>query len=332
MSAAARRIEPDRAGRTPIVGLAVDSVFATDLLDHRTRGTAAEFGRAVEEAGVDFLVFGRDRLSASHPDTPTLDPTVAAVVLARHTTDVGIVVAAAVGGVNIRTTSPRRLASVDHGSRGGRVGWLVGTVDRTEPHADAVWVDADPLDATADAVTVVRSLWGGSWPATSIVRDRSRGVCSWTPAVLSISTTTGGSIEWRDRSTSPSPRRSGLRCSGHLATKGGRTGGRPRRDVVVVADAEAAARYRASLGSVVRSQVLLADVTWAEGREPVDASLTDGGYSCTGGTSDTWSRVIDAVARPPQPDRRRVTLRERLGGLAVPEPETVGVRLAFPVA
>ncbi|WP_072812907.1 LLM class flavin-dependent oxidoreductase [Rhodococcus zopfii] len=325
MSAAARRIEPDRAGRTPIVGLAVDSVFATDLLDHRTRGTAAEFGRAVEEAGVDFLVFGRDRLSASHPDTPTLDPTVAAVVLARHTTDVGIVVAAAVGREHPYNVA-RRLASVDHGSR-GRVGWLVGTVDRTEPHADAVWVDADPLDATADAVTVVRSLWG-SWPATSIVRDRSRGVFVDSGRIVHIDHDGVYRVAGPLNVPEPpqvrppvfwSPRDEGEeQVAGRVA------------DVVVVADAEAAARYRASLGSVVRSQVLLADVTWAEGREPVDASLTDG-VLVHGGTSDTWSRVIDAVARPPQPDRRRVTLRERLG-LAVPEPETVGVRLAFPVA
>ncbi|MFF0816038.1 LLM class flavin-dependent oxidoreductase [Rhodococcus sp. NPDC003318] len=309
----------------PIVGLAMDSAFAADLLDPRTPGTATEFGRGVDAAGIDFLLIGRDRLVAEGSDESTLDPTVAATVLARHTRRTGLVVTAAPGRDHPYNVA-RRLASLDHGSR-GRVGWLVGTADDAVPHSAAVWTGADPLEAAVDAVAVARSLWR-SWPADSIVDDRQRGVFARSDRIAYIDH--DGAYRVSGPLNVVEPPQSQLPV--FWAPRGERELQAARRvaDVVVVRDEDAAGRYRAAAPDPVREQALLVDVQWETGIGDRRTLTSSDGVLVHGATSDTWPDVLASIARPAA-EGPGVTLRD-LVGLPSPDLASPGVRFAFSVS
>ncbi|WP_124706961.1 LLM class oxidoreductase [Gordonia insulae] len=106
----------------------------------------------------------------------TVDPTVVATFAARHTTDLGYVVAAAAHRDHPYNLA-RRLLSLDHAT-GGRAGWFAADADT----AVALGTDADawtssPLGAehTAAAIDAVRTLWR-AWPLASVVADVNTGV------------------------------------------------------------------------------------------------------------------------------------------------------------
>lgn len=152
--------------RQPVLGIDLDTAVVADLLDPDGALPAAEFGALFDASGVDFVVLGGDLLDAD-ATTPgaTLDPSVAAAILATHTGRAGLVVPAAPGRQHPYNLA-RRLASLDH-LGGGRVGWLAGP--------ESLGGAPGGADATADAILVARKLWE-SWPADSIVADHERGV------------------------------------------------------------------------------------------------------------------------------------------------------------
>ncbi|MFE5700303.1 LLM class flavin-dependent oxidoreductase [Rhodococcus koreensis] len=325
MNAPAARDDSDLVSRHSIVGVAVDSAFAADLFDPRSPGTATEFGRAVDASDIDFLVLGADRLAPGRPDTPTLDSTVAATILARHTDRAGIVVTAASWREHPFNVA-RRLASLDHGSR-GRVGWLTGPVDHAAPAADAVWSSADPLDTAADAVAVARSLWG-SWPADSIVNDPVRGVFAESHRITYIDH--DGAYAVSGPLNVPEPPQGRPPVFWSPRDEWELDVARRVADVVVVSDEHAAASYRAAVDpDAARDRALLVDVHWTPDLDPVPGTAADG-VLVHGATRGTWKHVLAAVARRPIVGDPRVSLRDRLG-LGAPEPGNRGARSLFPV-
>lgn len=149
--------------------------IGSDGGERSTRGIAG-MARRLESAGVSYWVIGAGRaeVSAGHP--ASLDPCIVATVAARHSSDLGIVVAAAAHRDHPYNLA-RRLVSVDHAAH-GRVGWLA--LDYDHPSAlnspTDTWTGAE-LDAahTSDAVAAVRTLWR-TWPLESIVGDLGSGV------------------------------------------------------------------------------------------------------------------------------------------------------------
>ncbi|KWX22898.1 luciferase [Mycolicibacterium wolinskyi] len=143
--------------------------------DTTTRGIAA-LARRLESAGVSYWVIGAQRGEAPDAASVSLDPSVIATVAARHSTTLGLVVAAA-GHRDHPYNLARRLVSVDHAAQ-GRVGWLALDFDHTIAlnAATDTWTDAR-LDRhhTADVVSAVRTLWR-TWPLDSVVGDRVSGV------------------------------------------------------------------------------------------------------------------------------------------------------------
>lgn len=146
--------------------------------DGFARGVAG-LARRLEAAGVHYWVLGADRDKPAAPaDSPniSLDPSLLATVAARHSTDLGLVVAASAHRDHPYNLA-RRLLSVDHAAR-GRVGWFALDDDRRiglDAAAD-VWTGGvlGPPH-TAEAITAVRTLWR-TWPLESIVGDLGSGV------------------------------------------------------------------------------------------------------------------------------------------------------------
>jgi hypothetical protein len=143
--------------------------------DGPARGIAG-LARRLESAGVSYWVIGADRGEFSGRSTNSLDPSLVATIAARHSAELGIVVAAAAHRDHPYNLA-RRLLSVDHAAQ-GRVGWLALDYDHgiALNAATDTWTRA-ALGAshTADAIAAVRTLWR-TWPLESVVGDLSSGV------------------------------------------------------------------------------------------------------------------------------------------------------------
>lgn len=140
-------------------------------------GIAGLAGR-LESAGVSYWVIGAERGEANDVTVDGLDPSLLATIAARHTSRLGLVVAAAAHRDHPYNLA-RRLVSVDHAAH-GRIGWLALDFDHgiaLNATADT-WTGAD-LDAahTDDAVVAVRALWR-TWPLDSVLGDLDTGVFS----------------------------------------------------------------------------------------------------------------------------------------------------------
>lgn len=135
----------------------------------------AELAARLEAAGVSYWVIGAGR-DDTGPASVSLDASVIATIAARHSTRLGLVIAAAAHRDHPYNLA-RRLLSVDHAAQ-GRVGWFALDADRRIAlNAPADTWTGTALDAahTADAVLAVRALWR-SWPLESVVGDVATGV------------------------------------------------------------------------------------------------------------------------------------------------------------
>lgn len=155
------------------IELAGDGVAEEFFAASPVRGVAGLAGR-LESAGVHYWVIGADRAESS--SGAALEPTVLATVAARHSTDLGLVVAAAAHRDHPYNLA-RRLISVDHAAR-GRVGWLALDADRRvgldSPDTDTWTGTALDAEHTTDAVHAVQTLWQ-TWPLESVVGDHATG-------------------------------------------------------------------------------------------------------------------------------------------------------------
>ncbi|CRZ14781.1 LLM class flavin-dependent oxidoreductase [Mycolicibacterium neworleansense] len=146
-------------------------------LDAGVAGIAGLAG-SLETAGVSYWVIGADRGETNDVTVEGLDPSLLATIAARHTSRLGLVVAAAAHRDHPYNLA-RRLVSVDHAAH-GRVGWLALDFDHSIAlnASTDTWTGAD-LDAahTDDAVDAVRALWR-TWPLDSVVGDLDTGVFS----------------------------------------------------------------------------------------------------------------------------------------------------------
>lgn len=139
------------------------------------RGIAA-LARLLESFGVDYWVIGAERGEPADPERVSLDATLIATVAARHSSTLGLVVAAAAHRDHPYNLA-RRLLSVDHAAH-GRVGWLALDFDHALALNAAIdtWTGAELEFAhTTDAVDAVRTLWR-TWPLESLIGDRRTGV------------------------------------------------------------------------------------------------------------------------------------------------------------
>ncbi|GAA4385157.1 hypothetical protein GCM10023147_06630 [Tsukamurella soli] len=132
----------------------------------------------------DAVVLGADLVFDARPHVSAdgIDPTVAAITLAHHTVDLGLIVAASPQRDHPYNLA-RRLATIDHAS-GGRAGVLLVPRD---PHASpgSPWTRAAPDEAAADAARVLRELWR-SFPVDAIVADRATGVFAESHRIVAI--------------------------------------------------------------------------------------------------------------------------------------------------
>lgn len=165
----------------------------SSLTNGRVGGIASLAGR-LEAAGVSYWLIGAERGEKPVTKSATLDPSLVATVAARHSTDLGLVVAAAAHRDHPYNLA-RRLVSADHAA-GGRLGWLALDFD----HGIALnavtdtWTGATLAPAhTADAVDAVRTLWR-TWPLESVVGDRSGGVFADPSQIRRADVTRGYSI------------------------------------------------------------------------------------------------------------------------------------------
>ncbi len=154
--------------------------MAGDGLGRHDVGVAGIAGLAgqLETAGVSYWVIGAERGEANDVTAEGLDPSLLATVAARHTSRLGLVVAAAAHRDHPYNLA-RRLVSVDHAAH-GRVGWLALDFDQNIAlnATTDTWTGAE-LDAahTDDAIVAVRALWR-TWPLDSVVGDLDTGVFS----------------------------------------------------------------------------------------------------------------------------------------------------------
>jgi alkanesulfonate monooxygenase SsuD/methylene tetrahydromethanopterin reductase-like flavin-dependent oxidoreductase (luciferase family) len=297
--------------RHSVVGLHVDAAVVTELLDPRQPARREEFGRGIDESGIDFVVLGGDRLDAGQSSHATIDATVAATVLARHTTSVGLVVA----GAPVRDhpfNLARRLGSLDHGSH-GRAGWLIGS---------------GPVNAAVDAVSVVRKLWE-SWPADCIVDDAER--CFFAESERIVYIDHAGTFSVSGPLNVPEPPQRKPPVFWRPANEAELVAARRTADAVILADEDAVRRYRAHFDpDAARDQVVLTDRHWAPGGGSTLATEADG-VVFRGATTATLPALLDAVRREPILQDPRRTLRDRLG-LQTAETVLSGGRSAFPVS
>ncbi|MEN0136661.1 MAG: LLM class flavin-dependent oxidoreductase [Rhodococcus sp. (in: high G+C Gram-positive bacteria)] len=308
--------------RHTVVGLHLDATVVTHVLDPREPARREEFGRRIDEAGIDFLVLGGDRVVTGASAHPAIDATVAATVLARHTRSVGLVVAGAVVRDHPFNLA-RRIGSLDHGSR-GRAGWLAQTSDRSA----GSWATADPVDAAADAVSVVRKLWE-SWPGDSIVDDAERGIFADSERIVHIDHS--GIFSVSGPLNVPEPPQRKPPVFWRPASDAEQVAARRGADAVILADEEAVRRYRAHFDAdAARDQVVLIDRPWSPGGDPASATEADG-VIVGGFTASDLPALLDAVRREPILRDPRRTLRDRLG-LQAAEAVLSGGRSAFPVS
>lgn len=142
-------------------------------------GKAAAVGRLaarLEDAGVSYWVIGAGRGEVNEVASVSLEPSLLATIAARHSTRLGLVIAAAPHRDHPYNLA-RRLVSADHAAR-GRVGWLALDFDHSIAlnAATDTWTGTDlDADHTSDAIAAVRALWR-TWPLDSVVGDLDSGV------------------------------------------------------------------------------------------------------------------------------------------------------------
>ncbi|WP_068273560.1 LLM class flavin-dependent oxidoreductase [Aldersonia kunmingensis] len=311
--------------RRSVVGVAVDAALSAALVAPDAAGLRVDFGAVVESSGVDFLIVGGERLIRSRSNSVTIDPTVVATVIARHTERVGLVVAAAP-----RREHPfniaRRLASLDHGAH-GRVGWLVGPFDYSTPRYEQAWTTAGPLVSTVDAVAIARELWG-SWPAASIVSEADRGVFAESERITYIDHV--GAYSVSGPLNVPEPPQAQLPVFWRPLDAAETAAARRTADVVIVPNEAVAQGHRSSFDpDAARDQVLLVDRHWRPGAA-IDSDSAADGVIVHGMTVDSYRFVLGELARSSYFDDATPTLRDRLG-LAWTESVTVGTRSMFPI-
>ncbi|MCS5736304.1 LLM class oxidoreductase [Herbiconiux daphne] len=155
-------------------------------------GWAAE----LDGLGLAFIALGVDRVTEPADGAPlgsTVDSSVAATVFATDAPNTAVVVVAAPHRDHPYNLG-RRVASLDHLSS-GRTGLLLGERDRYAPAADAgreSWSGARlsqgaPLEpaTTRDAALALQKLWQ-SWPADTIVGDRTTGIYAEAERIVHI--------------------------------------------------------------------------------------------------------------------------------------------------
>ena len=293
--------------RHSVVGLHLDAAVVTHVLDPRQQARREDFGRSIDESGIDFLVLGGDHKNEVEP---RIDATVAATVLARHTSTVGLVVAGAVVRDHPFNLA-RRLGSLDHGSH-GRAGWLIGS---------------GPVNAAVDAVSVVRKLWE-SWPGDSIVDDAERGIFADSERIVHIDHS--GIFSVSGPLNVPEPPQRKPPVFWRPATEVEQVAARRTADAVILPDEDSVRRYRAHFDpDAARDQALLIDLQWTPGSIP-PATEADG-VIVRGFTATDLPALLDAVRREPFLHDPRPTLRDRLG-LQTAETVLSGGRSAFPVS
>lgn len=138
------------------------------------------------DASVDAIVLGADaapwHVVADTDVEPGIDTTIAAITLAHITEHVGLIVVVAPQRDHPYNLA-RRLASIDHASR-GRTGVFITSNDPVAPPGSP-WTTAPPDDAAADAVVVLRKLWG-SYPIDSVVADSTTGVFTESHRIVAV--------------------------------------------------------------------------------------------------------------------------------------------------
>jgi alkanesulfonate monooxygenase SsuD/methylene tetrahydromethanopterin reductase-like flavin-dependent oxidoreductase (luciferase family) len=169
------------------ISLALSGEQLIDLVDE------PQLAERIGHAPVAFFLAGTDRIVGEQAPGATLEPTLAATLLAQRVPQVGWLIGAAA-----HTDHPynlaRRVASLDHLS-GGRAGLLLGPRSRyapSGPHGETAWGGAGltpgrPLDTSTalDAARAVKALWR-SWPAETIVADRGSGIYARAEGIVRI--------------------------------------------------------------------------------------------------------------------------------------------------
>lgn len=153
-----------------------------------------ELAARLDDAGVSYWVIGAGRDDVTERAAVSLDASLIATVAARHSADLGLVIAAAAHRDHPYNLA-RRLLSVDHAAH-GRVGWFALDADRRIAlNAVADTWTGTALDAghTANAVAAVRALWR-TWPLESVVGDVATGVFADTTQIRRADVTHGYSI------------------------------------------------------------------------------------------------------------------------------------------
>ncbi|ROO84232.1 alkanesulfonate monooxygenase SsuD/methylene tetrahydromethanopterin reductase-like flavin-dependent oxidoreductase (luciferase family) [Actinocorallia herbida] len=305
----------------------------------------------LDGAGAAFVAAGIERIDGSAPDDTTLEPTIAAALLAARVPRVAVLAAAAPHRDHPYNLA-RRVASLDHLS-GGRSGVILGLRDAYAPTGEpgregwggAGLTEGVPLGSatTRDAALAVAKLWQ-SWPHDSIVADRASGVFARAERIayadhrgvfevkgpLTLPTTAQGSpvLAWY----AASPEEAAFAEGADLVVLGGS------------APEEVAATAAALDGHASRRPLLFVRLDFAGdsevagfvARAEAAAGLpgVDGLLVRPDGAEDSVSRVLDEVVpaltargivRPPGAG----TLRDRLA-LPEPAPLLAGATPVFP--
>jgi alkanesulfonate monooxygenase SsuD/methylene tetrahydromethanopterin reductase-like flavin-dependent oxidoreductase (luciferase family) len=169
----------------PLTVLALTRPLLAELLEPGHADRLSRIAGLLDES-VDAVVLGADLVAPERAPGPSntvgVDPTIAAITLAHLTTHVGLIVAAAPHRDHPYNLA-RRLASIDHASR-GRVGLLIGSNDSIAPDGSP-WTTSEPGDAAADAVTAIRELWR-SFPIDAVVGDREAGLFAESHRIVAV--------------------------------------------------------------------------------------------------------------------------------------------------
>lgn len=262
-----------------VVGVALSPAQVIEVLVPDRPTEPREFGRDLDRSGIDFVLLSTG--PGEH-----FDASIAATILGRHTTSIGLVVEAAPLRDHPYNLA-RRLGSLDHLTH-GRAGWAIGSVA-----ARSEWTRADGDDVLTDAVEVARKLWQ-SWPSDTIVADSGAGVFAESHRIVHIDH--DGAHRVAGPLNLPEPPQSHvpvLWISESSTTRAARVAD------VVIGSAPARAGQR-----------VLAP--WRIGT-PVAASRADGILVSGEGSA---AHVIEAAAAQvdsPRPLRSTATLRDRLG-------------------
>ncbi|MYU11097.1 LLM class flavin-dependent oxidoreductase [Streptomyces sp. SID8361] len=147
----------------PRIGVELPAAAVNGLLSQDS-----DLAGLLDASGAGYAVLGADRAQGA----PSLNPTVAAALLARRTTCIGLVVAASPQRDHPYNVA-RRVASVDHISH-GRVGLLGLFRDSSVDLGigdGSTWTDRTiGAEELADALLAARALWR-TWPFASLDPD-----------------------------------------------------------------------------------------------------------------------------------------------------------------